>query len=517
MKKIYLVLLVSILTSCVSVQKYNEHLQKNIAPNLLKSDVDLAYEKLQELHPELYWYIDKEDLDYKFDSLKTTINSPLNPSEFYQKLAPVVSEVRQGHLRVSLPARRYSRKEMRGLKNQKGLFGRMDYVVDKNRLFVIENKEDFENIEVGTEILEIKDEPVEKYLKKYRKMVNSDGYNTTFHKYYLAKLWPAVFTIENGILDSVKLKTKFNEEIKERYIHREKTSKTEKKKEKEKIKELEKKDENKNRDYNVQTKSFNRDLQFLDKDSTIAYIKIKTFSGIASKHFYKESFNKIKQHEAKYLILDIRDNFGGSLSEINNLYSYLAIEDFKFIKDVEVTDKNSMSKANYFSQIPTIWKPVAAIFYPYYLIKYTAATKERNGKYYLMNKRLYKNNTPKENAFGGKIYVLINGGSFSAASILPAKLKGDERAILVGEETGGANDGTVAGRYSTVKLPHSKLKIPIGLMLIQPNIEASNTQKGVTPHVEIIPTLQQILEKDDVQLDWVMKDIRGEHHQEVLN
>ena len=43
--------------------------------------------------------------------------------------------------------------------------------------------------------------------------------------------------------------------------------------------------------------------------------------------------------------------------------------------------------------------------------------------------------------------------------------------MIIGEETGGANDGTVAGIYSTQKLPNSKLKLPIGLFLVQPNIE----------------------------------------------
>ena len=102
---------------------------------------------------------------------------------------------------------------------------------------------------------------------------------------------------------------------------------------------------------------------------------------------------------------------------------------------------------------------------------------------------------------------MINGSSFSASSIISAKFKADQLATLVGEETGGANDGTVAGIYSTQKLPNSKLKLLIGLFLIQPNIEFSNTMKGVTPNVEIIPTLEEILQKKDVQLNWILNDI----------
>ena len=81
--------------------------------------------------------------------------------------------------------------------------------------------------------------------------------------------------------------------------------------------------------------------------------------------------------------------------------------------------------------------------------------------------------------------------------------------MIIGEETGGANDGTVAGIYSTQKLPNSKLKLPIGLFLVQPNIEFTHTMKGVTPNIEIKPNFQQILERKDIELEWILKEIKG--------
>ena len=89
-----------LLTSCVSVKKHNAKHEILIAPEKLKQDVDFSYKKLQKLHPNLYWYISKKSLDYKFDSLKATINRPLKPNEFYRKLAPVISQIKEGHLRL---------------------------------------------------------------------------------------------------------------------------------------------------------------------------------------------------------------------------------------------------------------------------------------------------------------------------------------------------------------------------------------------------------------------------------
>ena len=514
MKKTILLSLLSIFSSCVSVKKHNEKLDIPISVENLKEDVDFAQRKLEKLHPKLYWYISKEALNYQFDSLKTTIQKPLKPNEFYQKLAPVIAKVKEGHLRLYSYDKRLTKKEIKDLEKQKGLLSRYNFTIDNDRIFVKDNADKIPNMNLGTEILTIKDIPVKDLLDKYKPLVNSDGDNTTFQKYSMARRWPSFFTTEYGILDSVKIEAKFQNEIKTFYIHREKITKEEKKKTELQNKKLTKSETGKTKDYNIVTKSFNRDLQFPTKDSTIAYLKIKTFSGTFSKKFYKQSFANLKKSPAKYLIIDVRDNLGGSLSEIHNLYSYLVAEEFKFV-DGEVTSRSAMLQADYFSHVPPFAKPIAVITYPFYLLASALSIKKIDDHFYFKSIGTFALKKPKEDHFEGKIYVLINGSSFSASSLISSKLKDSKRAFLVGEETGGANDGTVAGRYSTKKLPNSKLKLPIGLMLIQPDIEFTKTKKGVLPDYEIIPTLEEILKKKDVQLQWIMDDIKNQQIQSI--
>ena len=491
-----------ILASCTSVKEYNKKIEEPIPIVKLKQDVDFANKKLQKFHPNLYWYITKNQLDYKFDSLKQTIKQPLKPSEFYLKLAPIIADVREGHLRLVPLEKKLTKKETKKLKNQKGLLSRFNYVIQDNHLYIKDNAENVGNLKIGTELLKINDVPVTEILNKYRPLVTSDGYNTTYQKYSLARRFNTYFTLEYGILDSVKIETKLKDSIETLVLKRETKTKTEKKKEKQDQKLTQ---EKKTKGYNPITKSFNRNLQFLAKDSSVAYIKIKSFSGTYSKKFYKETFATLKKAKTKYLIIDIRDNLGGSLAEINNLYTYFAKEKFKFIKDIEVSSRTSILSTDYLSNFPTFTKPLGVISYPLYMMFSVISTKKKDGKFYI--KDLFPSKKPKTNAYKGETYVLINGSSFSASSVISAKLKADHLATLVGEETGGANDGTVAGIYTTQKLPNSKMKLPIGLFLIQPNIEFSNTMKGVTPNVEIIPTLEEILQKKDVQLNWILNDI----------
>ena len=118
-----------------------------------------------------------------------------------------------------------------------------------------------------------------------------------------------------------------------------------------------------------------------------------------------------------------------------------------------------------------------------------------------------KKEAPNELNYKGKIYVLINGNSFSASSLLSTHLKSNKRATFVGEETGGAFNGTVAGIYKTYQLPTSKIKVRMGLMQIEAHQKQSPDGYGIKPDVKIVPTVEDRKMNRDAELEWVLKDI----------
>ncbi|PIF46370.1 peptidase S41-like protein [Chryseobacterium sp. 52] len=506
MKNYSIILLAAALSSCASIRRHNEQRASCIEPDKLKEDVDYAYSKLQKMHPQLYWYISKQDLDYKFDSLKETINQPLTPLQFYFKLQPVIADIREGHLALRIPRKKFTKKQIKALEHKKGMFSRFEYYVKNDHLFIIQNKDSVENIKPGTEILSINQIPVAEYLKKYRDLISSDGYNTTFQSYFLKDVFFNFYTAENGFKDTASIETLYNGKKYTYTLHRESKSKNDLDKDKEQEKRTPEKKVN---DYVASSNSYNRNFKFLDNDSTTAYIKVKSFSRDYSDKFYKETFEKIKNAGAKYLIIDVRNNYGGSLYEINNLYSYLAPEPYVLIKPSQLTSRITPLKTNYFRKSSPFQYAFKSLAYPTYVFAQTFSTYKKDGKVYYKMKA-DKPTKPKKDAFQGKVFVLINGGSFSASSIITAKLKYDKRAVLVGEETGGANDGTVAGFYSYQKLPNSRINLPIGLLLVQPNIDFLNTKKGVEPDVTITESIQDIIDKKDPQLEWVKNEIARE-------
>lgn len=523
-KTAFLLLTITILVSCSSVENHNKHLNDLKSEKDLKKDVDYTYKKLKKMHPHLYWYISKEKLDYKFDSLKTTITQPMTSFAFYKKIAPIVNEVRQGHMMVYPDTRQFTKKETKELiKKGTGPFSQFEFQVFNDKLYVIQNNSKEKSIKAGSEVVAINDKNTATLLKDYKNLFTSDGFNTTYYKYKLAKGFGGFYTNENGLKDSLLYHFKYNDSIKAIWIKR-KPSDTTKVAANDTVttnvtkpltkvvltKEQKKAEKTKKSvfGYNPETKIYNRNLRFTEADSSVAIMKINAFTIGNYYTFYKESFEKIQQNNAQTLIIDLRNNPGGRLTEIANLYSYLTDTTMVFADKSEVATKTSLLKGDYFKGGGIGIKILKGIFSPLYVgYTFLKVKKADNGKYYYATSesKLKKN---KPNAFKGKIYVLINGGSFSASCILSSNLQGSKRATFVGEETGGTFNGTVAGRMPLIKLPNSKLKIRVGLMLVAPFHKTEVEGRGIFPDVAILPTLEEKLNDIDPEMNWVMEDIK---------
>jgi hypothetical protein len=515
MKKIFILVFASLLfVQCTSIKSHNNHLNDLISEKDLKSDVDFTYKKLQRLHPNLYWYISKKDLDYKFDSLKETIQKPMTSLDFYKKLSPVVAAIREGHTFVYPATKLMTNKETKALlKKGTGPFSQFDFDYFNDKLYVIKNKSSNKSINAGTEVIDVNGTKPKDLIQEYNEFYSSDGYNTTLKTRSLGKRFSSFFTTQNGIKDSLLFNFKFNDSLKIITIKRHKDDTTDKqnKKSKKRLTAIDKAKSRANKKkkiingYNSDLKNYNRNLHFAEKDSSVAIMKIRSFKNGDFRTFYKESFSKIKNYKSTTFVLDLRDNGGGRVTEINNLYSYLSDSTFVFLDKSEVVSKSSLFGGAYFNGGSFAVKTIKTIFSPLlYTYLLLTVNKDKSGKNsYATQTKPHKVN---KNSFKGKIYVLINGMSFSASCIISSNLKGSKRATFVGEETGGAYNGTVAGFMPLVKLPHSKLKIRIGLMLIAPHYKTEINGRGIFPDIPIIPTLQDRINGNDPEMDWILNN-----------
>ena len=513
-----------LLFSCTSVKTYNEQIAVNHSVRSLKKDVDVAYKRLKKLHPRLYQYISKPKLDYKFDSLKKTIVKPLSSQQFYEKLAPVIAEVRQGHISVNPPLKRFNNKERKLLNKKKFEFYELDFEFLNDNLWIV-NTRGADSILVGGKTIKIDGENVDKLFNKYKKLFSSDGYNSTFQNRIVASRFSGFYYRDKGFVDSLSLTLKKGDSLFMKVLRRipkdsvpgkikidslqKKPKKlTESEKKEQKLKEKQKREKDYIYGYKKARDRYTRNFNFIGKDSSVAIMKIRGFGNGNYKKFYQKSFAVMDSAKTEYLILDLRDNTGGRLDEIDKLYSYLTNKNYQLIEKAEVLTRQPFLTSILCKNNPAFIKIGATLLSPFVAIHNLFKSGKKDGKkYYSFSSSKLKKPNPLN--FKGEIYVLINGASFSASSILSTNLHANKRATFVGEETGGAYNGTVAGLFKYIELPNSKVKMNIGLAQIEAPYSTNPDGYGIKPDVQIIPTIEDRLNNIDPELEWVLEDIES--------
>lgn len=101
---------------------------------------------------------------------------------------------------------------------------------------------------------------------------------------------------------------------------------------------------------------------------------------------------------------------------------------------------------------------------------------------------------PASAPFVGPLAVLVDSGSVSAAEVLAAALQESGRAVIVGQRTPGV---VVASRH--LNLPDGG-RLSIGMQELRTPAGVVLEKRGVTPDVEITPTLEQRRAGQDVAL-----------------
>ncbi|NQY29398.1 MAG: peptidase S41 [Flavobacteriaceae bacterium] len=523
MKSVILSLIVISIVSCVSVKTQNQYLIKEHSVSDLNKDVDNVHRQLVKHHPKIYQYISKTNLDHKFDSLKQTVIKPINSQEFFEKIAPVIASIRQGHILVSPPFKRFSKAARKERVKQKFEFNNLDFEEFHNKVFVTHVIDEKDSLLVGAEVVMIENELAYDLVHKFKNYFASDGYNKTLQKRFVKNRFRSFYYVNRGVIDSLNVtfkqkdstflrtfkrvpKAKFETDITriEKITNAKKITKAERKdnklKQKEKLKLYDKYGYVKSRN------EFTRNFKYIGKDSSVAYMKIRGFTTGDYKKFYKESFTKIDSLKTKNLIIDLRDNSGGRLSEIDDLYSYLTKQDYIMINPCEVNSRVPFLKMFMSNTSSVGTKVFIGAFSPFLLVHNLIKVKKENGKLFYKFKQS-KVKEPNTLGYKGNIYVLINGNSFSASSIISTKLKATGRAMFVGEETGGAYNGTVAGLFKNYQLPTSKINVRIGLMQLEAPHKITPDGYGIIPDIKISPTLEDRLSGNDPELNWILNDI----------
>ncbi|MES2829793.1 MAG: S41 family peptidase [Bacteroidota bacterium] len=447
--------------SVCSAQFLDEISVKLHEPSDLKKDVWLVQTLLEKEDPNLYLYISKKELDHKFDSLRNSINQPLTSIGLYVKLLSVISTIGDGHLTVLIDYSKLTASDIASLKKpvmQHPIYQFEYHVIDK-RLFIRNNLTKDAAIAKGTEILSINGMATSKLIDSLDHYITSDGYNITYKRYLMnvglfAERYRFVFPKKEPLRLELSAKSGPQQVVL-------------------------------NAVQNVLYDSISlapvphAEYKRLATDSSVAYLKVRTFMNGANYVGYHGIFEDIEKRKLNTLILDLRGNTGGESDWAASIFSHLIDTPTYFFKPPEVIRKQEQLQGR--SNIRDWLKAASKSKWPIV--------------------------TPYTTKFKGKVYVLINGGSFSAASLLAANMRSLNNVTFVGEETGGSKNILTAGVIKNRTLPNSKLLLTWGIVPAFYGDITTVDGRGVMPDVSITYTIKDYLAEKDLELDWVLKDI----------
>ncbi len=446
-------------------------------PAQLKLDLKVLREALEEGHPGIYRYTPKAELDRAFLDTEKRLNRPLTALDFYRILAPVVALLKCGHTSL-LP----SRADDDSLADEPLI--PIEVAILDGKVYIARNLSAAGELD-GAEIASINGVAIGRILATMLAVAHGDGDSATAGPYQLSH--------RQGFARSLYLTVGQRSPFRIRYVRDGGTAETSLAGLPSKVM----RDVERSR-YGDPPAHGNATWRLLPGGST-GVLTIASFSGKAEDDtplsvFLKRVFTEIRDRNVSRLILDVRDNGGGEDALGRILFSYFVDKPFRYYRDL-IANKLSF---NFFQYVPNR-EPLPANIVE-------MAKPGPDGKYHVVGHPNWGILQPASPHFGGKVIVLVNGGSFSTTCEFLSMLHSHGGATFVGEETAGGYYGDTAGIAVSVVLPNSRLILPVQLAAYYMAIDGTaQGSHGIRPDFPVAYSIDDILAGRDRAMEIALR------------
>ncbi|WP_417558861.1 S41 family peptidase [Mesoflavibacter zeaxanthinifaciens] len=476
MKKIsYLTFLFSILLNVIFAQSESD----SFTQNKFISDFDYLISELKLQHQGLYEYVEKNQTDVILDSIRNALETQQTKLEFYETLRYVIGLTNEGHTSINLP-----KWSMIKFGMSKSFIPLAVKLCNENLIVTQNYGNNIAGLKKGAKIVSINGRKVNDIIKKIYPLIPTDGFNETSKNewvgglnfsllYRLVYEKEKTFQIEVQELNKTTTQTLIIPAI--RFT----------------------KFKTKNAKFNSLDFDYNH-FKFQHINDSIAYLSIPSFGDddIDYEKFYQTNFKKIDSLNIKHLIIDIQANGGGTEGNENLLFSYLSNTVVQKYKQVTMLPKPYHKNKHEQGYIADKWT-----------LKDTIATRGNFTLFSDYYSDLGYKKPKKELIYNGELYILISGKTFSGGAEFASLVKMTERAVFVGEETGGAYEGNVSGYSEYIKLPKTNIEVKIPTVHFQINVQPKIKGRGIIPDYEVSQTWKDYLKGKNTKKDFIIKMI----------
>ena len=446
-------------------------------PAQLLEDFQIARSALEEGHSGIYRYTPKSKLDQIFDEAARSLNRPMDAYEFFRVLTPAVHAIKCGHTTVVLS------EDLRNELNGSALLLPLRVRILEKKPFVFRDFSSPEHRLAGMQIRSINRVQASKIVQTMMAAVSGDGDVETSRQSRMSDLRFATL-----LISMMGLKSPYDVTLWDPRLKRD-VNVTLQGLSLPKLQEISKA-------AYPQDQSLGRsaDIKYFD-DGKIAHMSIYSFSGYSDSDkkkglrvFFKESFEELQAKQTRALILDLRNN-GGGLDDLGKLLlSYLIDEPFKYYEDL-IANNDTFSFMKYTNQ-PNFKAPERMF------------NRGSDGKLHMVGHPNWGTNQPSKPTFTGKVYILINGGSFSATSEFSSHAHYRKRATFIGEESAGGYYGNSSGFSPLVKLPNTQLGVVVPVVTYYMAVSGYKpASRGIVPDYPIARTIEDLIAGKDRDLE----------------
>lgn len=453
-----------------------DQLSRKFSPEQLKEDLRYFIQTAESIHPNLYHSVSREEINAHRLELESQITDSMNALEFGRLVIPLSTRFSDGHTSLWFPyneaAKAYS-KEAR-FPFTVAIIGR--------QVFIAKNYSKESALEVWDEILEINGQSASDLLDEL--LLYKNGELESFRLRSIENMFSFFLWLVKGWGTQFDLVLKRGEQEFHQTLKGLLPG------------ELKKTGITGPSPANYSFSMINAETGLLDFRSMV---NSKNF-----KHFLDSTFQLLQEHEAKNLIIDIRNNGGGNSRLGDLLFDYITDQSYKQVDQV-IIKTSSVSKSFVKSRLKWYMYPLYPLVWVNKQAK--ASLGKKDGSLTEIQGSESKVHQHKKNRFEGKVYLLIGPGTFSSANMLAAAFSCYQMGTVIGEESG---EPLISyGELIYFKLPNTRADAwssskSFFLACSDPN----RPNQGVLPDYEVIPKLEDRMKDQDAVLQYTLNLIK---------